>query len=120
MTKYEQWIKDNVTNSYGKCHEYCLEMQKVFPELQLVRGHYYCLIWGKREHWWLKINDTVVDPTKDQFPTKGTGNYIELDSNEPEPTGRCPNCGEYCYDNKYLCSDYCEKSYLVYLNSGVL
>jgi len=31
------------------------------------------------------------------------------------PTGKCPNCGEYCYDGGDCCSERCHKEYVSYL-----
>lgn len=115
MNRYDTWIAAMVKNTYGTCAETTRQMAIVFPELQRVRGHYYCPIWGKREHWWLKTADNViVDPTKTQFPSRGLGEYVEWVEGTEEPTGVCPNCGEYCYDSRYVCSDKCEREYAAY------
>ncbi len=112
---YNEFI-DNVTEPYGRCAEVTQQMVEEFPELMRVRGHYYDLVWGEREHWWcVDPFGEIVDPTKDQFPTKGTGEYVLWVEGTPEPTGMCPNCGEYCYDGRSLCSDNCEIAYLAYL-----
>lgn len=88
-----------------------------FPELTLVRGHYVCPIWGLREHWWLVDSaGVVVDPTAEQFPSKGWGEYIPLPDNAPEPTGQCMNCGEYCYDGSWACSKSCNRLLEAYYN----
>ena len=122
MTKYSTWINDHVKeyeDAYGKCKEICELMLKEFSELTLVRGHYYCAVWGSREHWWLKTSDDkIVDPTKIQFPSLGNGEYVEWDESEPEPTGKCPNCGEYCFNGDQVCSKNCEIAYMAYINSG--
>lgn len=116
-TAYTDWIKDNVTKTYGQCAEVTQQMADAFPELTRVRGHYYCIVWGERAHWWLVDSDgTIVDPTADQFPTKGTGHYEPWVEGSAEPTGMCPNCGEYCYDGDYLCSKDCEVAYVASLN----
>ena len=58
--------------------------------LELVRGHYLCPVWGEQAHWWVKKPDgTIIDPTKDQFPSKGCGQYVEFDGNL-----ECSNCGK--------------------------
>jgi hypothetical protein len=63
----------------GKCKEMSEELIKVDPSLTLVRGHYICPIWGEQAHWWTKSSDGVInDPTKDQFPSRGIGEYIEF------------------------------------------
>lgn len=122
--EYFDWINrwNSENNPYGKCASATLEMQKVFPELKRIRGHYHCVIWGTRMHWWLVdennelIDNEIIDPTCEQFPTKGNGVYEPWIEGSPEPTGKCPNCGELCYDNKYCCSDSCDKEYAAYCN----
>jgi hypothetical protein len=75
----------------GKCYEICKAIASKYPEFILVRGHYYCPIWNQdRPHWWLKSEDDVIyDPTVEQFPSKGMGQYKEF-------SGMCPcsNCGD--------------------------
>lgn len=118
MNCYEKWIAENVKETYGKCAEITLLMQEEFPELKRVRGHYYCLIWGERTHWWLVDElDNIIDPTKDQFPSKGVGHYEPWIEGSPEPTGKCPNCGELIYTGRELCSEECFNSYVAYCNS---
>jgi len=117
---YLVWIKERYTtqeSAYGKCSEATNEMQEEFPELMRVRGHYYCHVWGERDHWWLITSDgRIVDPTAIQFPSKGHGAYVEFDeSTHEEPTGRCPNCGEYCYNGRTCCCDACHSSYAAYV-----
>jgi len=111
--KYKDWISE-VTETYGTCAEVTLEMVAEFPELTRVRGHYYCPFWGEREHWWLKDGEEVIDPTFAQFPSKGAGEYVEWEEGQQEPTGMCPNCGEYCYDGGTCCSESCHNSYVAY------
>ena len=114
--EYLDWMnKWNLENDpYGNCAEATLEMQGAFPELKRIRGHYYCVIWGERMHWWLTDGDEIVDPTCGQFPTKGNGVYKPWNEGDPEPTGKCPNCGELCYDGRYCCSEKCDKEYAAY------
>lgn len=116
--RYEAWIEAHVEgDGYGQCKEVTARMADAFPELARVRGHYLCLRWGVREHWWLTTpNGTVVDPTVAQFPSPPTPEaYQPLDEDEEEPTGKCPNCGGYCYEGRSVCSDSCEASYIAYL-----
>ncbi len=105
--RYKQWIKKHISlycHALGKCKEVCQRMMSVFPELIL----YICIVWGKREHWWLKtVNNTIIDPTSKQFPSNGYGKYIEWKEGLEEPTGKCPNCGGYSYNHKVCCSDIC-------------
>ena len=120
MMTYDEWISANINETYGCCAEATLAMQAAFPELIRVRGEYLCWVWGSRDHWWLKTPDgTIVDPTKDQFPSKGVGEYQERDESQPEPTGRCPNCGEYCYNGDYCCSHDCHVSYVAFCSRGM-
>ena len=120
MDKYTDWIKTHLDmNCTGKCKEYTELMLRAFPELQLVRGHYYCVAWGRREHWWLKdIDGNIIDPTKSQFPTKGYGVYEEWDESLEEPTGKCPNCGSHVYNHKTFCNDICHDEFMASLNIG--
>lgn len=120
MNKYQAWIDANITNPIGRCHESCIAMQQTFPELKLERGHYICPFWGSREHWWLSLDDLIVDPTAAQFPSKGAGTYIPVDPFAPEPTGLCPECGGYCYDWKQFCCKAHEAATRSYLTSGNL
>lgn len=117
--EYTEWIRKNVTKTYGKCSQVTEKMVKDFPELKRVRGHYYCPIWGARQHWWCVTSEgNIVDPTADQFPSKGVmGRYEEWDESQNEPTSICPNCGNYCYDGQYVCSDSCDIEYIRYLNA---
>lgn len=85
----------------GKCKEACEALQSVLPELRMVRGHYYDAIWNRNEaHWWLETpSGVIVDPTKHQFPTCGTGEYVEFDGMYD-----CDNCGEKV-EEKHLLGD---------------
>lgn len=82
-------------NDYLMYRGKCLEMSEALiasdPSLSLVRGYYICPFWGKQDHWWCRKPDgTIVDPTKDQFPSKGIGaEYIKFDGNI-----ECANCGK--------------------------
>ena len=112
---YQAWIRANVDHSYGQCVEVTRRMKESCPELERIRGHYYCTAWGEREHWWLIDSDgNVVDPTAEQFPSNGRGVYIPWNEGTPEPTGMCPNCGEHCFDGDYFCSDKCGKEYVAF------
>lgn len=116
--KYEEWIKNNIPEDcYGQCAERTLEMQTVFPELKRVRGHYYGIFHGVRPHWWLKDEKgNIIDPTKSQFPNNKLGFYDEWDESQLEPTGKCPNCGGFAY-NEYCCSEKCTIEYTAYCNN---
>lgn len=114
--EYEDWIKANVSEPTGMCAEATLLMQAAFSELVRVRGHYHCPLWGEREHWWLYDPDgNVVDPTAAQFPSRGEGHYEQWDEARPEPTGMCPECGEYVYKDQTFCSEWHRIRYTAYL-----
>jgi hypothetical protein len=113
--QYAAWIAANVTEAYGRCREVAEAMAAAFPELVRVRGHYYCWAWGERTHWWLiDPEGQIVDPTAEQFPSKGHGVYTPWDESQPEPTGICPNCGEYTFDGSTCCSEACGNAYAAY------
>ena len=109
-SKYTDWIFLNVTETLATCAEVTLQMQEVFPELTRVRGHYYCGVWGRREHWWLvDTEDVIIDPTAAQFPSQGTGEYEPHKEGAPEPSGKCMNCGEYAFNSAGACSPECNE-----------
>jgi hypothetical protein len=116
---YDEWIAANYPTereAYGKCAEATDAMQRAFPELQRVRGHYYCFAWGERSHWWLVTADgVIVDPTAVQFPSRGNGVYESWTDGAEEPTGKCPNCGGLVYGGGTVCSDECARDYEEYL-----
>jgi hypothetical protein len=113
---YTTWVAANVPDAYGTCKEVTQSMVEAFPELRRVRGHYYCGIWGERQHWWcVSPAGEIVDPTAAQFPSKGLGEYVEWVEGTEEPTGMCPNCGELCYGTGTCCSKACEQEYARYV-----
>lgn len=101
---YQEYMDNlnlTVKTAYGQCEYVCLNMIKIFPELKLVRGHYWDDELGKRQHWWLEDKSkAIIDPTVIQFPSNGFGEYEPWIEGTPEPTGKCPNCGEYCWNNE--------------------
>lgn len=116
QSEYETWIREHVPDLAAacmRCGEVSREMRAAFPELRLVRGHYICLILREElPHWWLVTHDgRVVDPTAIQFPSNGNGEYIPRDESQPEPTGRCYNCGNLCFDGSACCSTDCHVEY---------
>jgi hypothetical protein len=81
---------DDYARYRGKCKEMSEALVADDPTLTLVRGHYICPFWGDQAHWWTKRSDgTIVDPTKNQFPSKGLGDYVEFDG-----MVECANCGK--------------------------
>ena len=119
LAKYQEWIKNQNSDVFGACKARTEEMVAAFPELKRVRGHYYDIVWGERMHWWCVDPDgNIIDPTARQFPTKGKGAYVPWKEGAEEPTGICPNCGEYCYEGTTCCSEKCHKGcFLNYYNS---
>ena len=75
----------------GKCKEMSEELIKNNPLLTLVRGHYECPFWGSQQHWWVKDQEgNIIDPTVNQFPSKGIGaEYIEFNG-----ILSCTECGK--------------------------
>lgn len=69
-------LETDYTKYRGKCKEMSEALVAADPSLTLVRGHYYDADWGPQQHWWCVAPDgTIIDPTKDQFPSKGAGFY---------------------------------------------
>lgn len=104
----EPEIDDGYQRYRGKCKEVSEALIAADPSLRLVRGHYYDFAWGEQEHWWTVAPDgTIHDPTKDQFPSKGRGVYVEFDG-----ICTCENCGkEVCeeeaqFAGRYPCCSY--------------
>lgn len=99
----------------GKCKEMSEALVAFDSTLTLVRGHYYCPMWGEQAHWWTKKPDgTIVDPTKDQFPSKGIGEYVEFNG-----MVECAECGkeipeeEADFESNYaFCSYICHSHFV--------
>ncbi len=64
----------------GKCKEMCAALIRSDPTLRLVRGHYYEPAWARDEqHWWcVNSSGEIIDPTRDQFPSRGGSIYTEF------------------------------------------
>lgn len=103
-----------MTSDYEKYRGKCKEMSEALvaadSSLTLVRGSYLCPVWGNQYHWWVKTADgTIIDPTKDQFPSRGSGVYVEFDG-----MVECAYCSkpmkeeEAHFESRYaFCSDLC-------------
>lgn len=97
----------------GKCREMSEALVREDPTLRLVRGHYFCPHFGEQAHWWCEKPDgTVVDPTAAQFPSNGSGMYVEFDG-----TVTCEVCGKEMQENEAqfmsryaVCSDRCARA----------
>ena len=113
---YVEWIARSVDgDGLGECAEITQMMLGAFPELKRVRGHYMCPWWGECAHWWLTAPDgSIVDPTAKQFPSEGQGEYVPHVEGFAEPTGKCPNCGGYCWTGETCCSEQCHHQYAAY------
>ncbi len=95
----------------GKCKQMSEALVAEDPTLTLVRGHYFCPIWNSDEpHWWCEQQDgSIVDPTREQFPSKGSGIYTPFNG-----MCECSNCGkevaeeDATFDSNYVfCSSKC-------------
>lgn len=112
--RYADWIARYVLgDTTGDCAAWTLQMQRVFPELRRVRGHVCPANAGALgtslqppegyPHWWLvTAAGAIVDPTVAQFPWPV--HYTPWQEGQPEPTGKCYECGAYCYGGKDFCS----------------
>lgn len=110
---YSEWIVINVMDPVGTCKETTEDMQAAFPELTRVRGHYHCPVWGLRAHWWMiDLDGKIIDPTDEQFPSKGLGVYVAWNEDDLEPTGKCLDCGEYLFDGDIHCNDQCRRAFM--------
>ena len=128
--KFTAWIHDNVPQDpneiLSSCREWVDKMDSAFPgELTAVPGHVFlvpCAL--NREHWWLvDMDGVIVDPTAHQFHGDyyGGSSIVSYEPWEgPLPTGKCMNCGEYCYgSDSSMCSDKCGQAYTAYLMEGL-
>lgn len=128
MDAYAARFADKPLKLRGMCREACEEMLAAFPELKQVRGHVmdYTQADYPQAHWWLVLEvpiegaedllfDTlIIDPTRSQY---GAPLYDPWDESQQEPTGKCPNCGEYCFNGDYCCTKSCHDAYLAYCNN---
>lgn len=90
--------QSNYLKYRGKCKEFSEEEIKKDPTLTLVRGHYYCPVFGEQPHWWcIKPDGTIIDPTALQFPSEGKGTYVPL---EEDFTVECTECGKELKENE--------------------
>lgn len=116
---YRSWCEANVQPPVrGKCLMYADRMLTAFPELRTVRGH-VGKVHRDCEHWWCVTPDgTVIDPTAAQFRVGSV--YIPFVEGSDEPTGVCPNCGEYCFNGVSVCTAECQREYAAYLRNPVV
>lgn len=79
----------------GRCKDLAESLCTKNKSLTLVRGYYYCPIWGvESQHWWCKdVDGNIVDPSAEQFPSEGAGKYTEFNG-----VVVCPECGKHLPD----------------------
>jgi hypothetical protein len=125
QNRCDRWIEDYraTHDTFATCVDATKEMLIAFPELLRVRGDVFLSNGWLRHHWWLKEKSGEIhDPTANQFEGDYYGNarileYLEHDETLPEPTGKCPNCGDgYCYNGDSVCCEECGIQYTSYLN----
>lgn len=129
MSPYAEWIDLNVEgDGYGRCEDVCTTMQAAFPELELRKGFFFSVAWGRRQHWWLRTADgRIVDPTSLQhpdgatFPASAAQDQDLTDATDEEmrdkvPSGVCMDCGDPVYRGATFCSESCEAATMVYLD----
>jgi len=121
-SEYQTWINANYPSFESaqlQCVEATKRMIEVFPELKLVKGSveieepFNSPPTNAPHCWCLTENGDIIDPTANQYFTKILG-YTKF-GDDNLPTGKCPNCGGYCFNNNDLCSDKCEKEYREYM-----
>ena len=93
MTNYQKYR--------GTCEEECRKIISINPnDFELIRGHYFCPILNTdNAHWWLinKNDDSIYDPTKNQFPSRGNGAYTEFNG-----FFECAQCGKRIAENNII------------------
>lgn len=115
LTKtYQDWIANNVVDPQYRCEYWSKEMVKAFPELKRIRGYFVIHNVNRIPHWWLEdVDGNVIDPTSSQFLLSNDCSYEGLDETISQPTGKCINCGEFCYTQEAFCSDTCAEKLLM-------
>lgn len=96
----------------GKCKEMSEELARQNLGFEVVKGWYTCPIWGRQEHWWCKDSSgRIHDETKNQFPSKGIGEYEEY-----QGICICEECGKEVAEKDVIpmgryatCSDLCAR-----------
>src|SRR5574340_590276 len=91
MKRTPEQVAADYTKFRGRCRELAEAECAADRRLRLVRGHYFCPLWGTNEqHWWCERSDgAIVDPTAMQFPSGCLGFYEEFDG-----ICECSNCGK--------------------------
>lgn len=123
--EYKEWIEDyieGVGDTRGQCDNATNLMRETYPELIRKRGHVVVPFTNKRsEHWWLEDPDgEIVDPTEIQFGC--ILDYLEHDESEPEPIGKCLQCGAHVFPgspSRNACSIECSEKFKETLNPKI-
>lgn len=101
-----------------QCDTFTQKFVDRFPHLRRQSGFV-----GSTEHWWcIDEDDSIVDPTAEQFRTYPILTYEEFDPLKHEVyLGKCPNCGDSRYglvgqENQFrgFCDDECHEDYAKY------
>lgn len=97
MKRTPEQVAADYAKFRGRCRELAEAECAADPTLRLVRGHYFCPLWGRNEpHWWCeRPNGAIVDPTAMQFPSGGLGFYEEFDG-----ICECSNCGKEIHESE--------------------
>lgn len=111
----EEQVLEDYKKFRGKCKQLAEAAVKNDPSLKLVRGYYYCPVWGEQPHWWtIRPDGTIFDPTAAQFPSNGKGYYVEFSG-----IIQCSECGktmkeeEASFDSNYcFCSPSCHMRFV--------
>lgn len=104
MTTIDEESAANYKAFRGRCKELSEAAIVEDPTLTLVRGKYFCPIWNTEEpHWWtVRLDGTINDPSKLQFPSRGQGYYEPFDGFEP-----CAECGAEVAEKDFvMCGNY--------------
>lgn len=90
MTQKQTKGESDYLKYRGRCRELAEQACREDKTLTLVKGYYYCPVWNSmEEHWWAVGKDGQIhDPTKGQFPSRGTGEYFPWDGHY-----ECAECG---------------------------
>lgn len=116
--RYESMRRELVQRfktSHNHCSQFTRHMAERFPELRRVAGFYLSPAGASHgEHWWLESSEgLIVDPTADQWPSRGKGTYIRYDPTKHLVSkGSCPSCGVGLYSRtgSHPCSRECDES----------
>lgn len=114
--RYYEWIDERLRRGSPRtqCAEWTREMVQAFPELKRVRGHVE-LLNGRPAHWWcVAPSGEIIDPTISQFNGIIVAYHPHVEG-DPEPVGKCLNCGAYVFaPRRSACSPDCDAELQAY------